>query len=105
MQLLPDDYAPPQTSMRIALRRNDSTNSKAPKLVGYVLTNRRQLEEVLADCPESDSMFLRVALWDARQPDAKYPLDGTVGVNSYKPTPEDTGEVSPPAKPEVSAWY
>ncbi|UOL49084.1 hypothetical protein [Leptolyngbya phage Lbo240-yong1] len=88
----PDGFQPdtPRTTLRIALRRNQSDGGKRqPVLKGYVLVRVEQARQILAACEaESDNaVFLNVALWDD-QTDPKYPLTGSVSTSHFNPNAE-----------------
>lgn len=94
VNLLPDDYEPPEIKLEIRLTPYNGASDKGPLLKGYIKVSRSQvkkLQGVLA-AKEEDCMFLQVALWDSGNEGG---VDGVVEYKEYqgklvsKPLPKE----------------
>lgn len=100
INLLPDDYTPPEVKLEIKLEPYNGTKPRSPMLTGYVRLTASQLKTLdsLIKKGGKGEMYLRVALWDEGN------QGGVSGVIEYK---EYEGKI---IKPEVtqqdnSIWY
>lgn len=100
--LFPEEFKVEAVKLRIAIKRNTSDTARAPKLTGYVLAGKQQLQELLAECEKNGgTVFMRVALWDAKNPDKGYPFEGTIETNHHNPYEK----IEPVKSDNGSVWY
>ena len=100
INLLPDDYTPPEVKIEIKLQPYNGTKPRSPMLSGYVRLTSSQLKTLdsIVSKGGKGEMFLRVALWDEGN------QGGVSGVLEYK---EYEGKlVQPETTQEAkSIWY
>lgn len=100
INLLPDDYTPPEVKIEIKLQPYNGTSPRAPMLSGYVRISSSQLKTLDSIITKGGKgeMYLRVALWDEGS------QGGVSGVLEYK---EFEGKLIKPAETQEvnSIWY
>jgi hypothetical protein len=100
INLLPDDYTPPEVKIEIKLQPYNGTKPRSPMLSGYVRITTSQLKQLdsIVTKGGKGEMYLRVALWDEGN------QGGVSGVLEYK---EFEGKIVQPemAQEVTSIWY
>ena len=100
INLLPDDYTPPEVKLEIKLQPYNGTKPRSPMLTGYVRLTASQLKTLDSIIVKGGKgeMYLKAALWDEGN------QGGVSGVIEYK---EYEGKIVQPevTQQDNSIWY
>lgn len=100
--LFPEDYVP-DTHFRLKLKYNESSNPKAPTLVGYISVAEKELSDLLEYVRQepSKSVTMRVAVWDNAD-GSEYPISGKI---DFKPDGSAVVPLANETRTPPSPWF